>query len=162
MGMYAALHYSVGGDKCSRWMLGMHICTVLVTTPMHCWFLAGSDAMQCILSLRLALPECCIQVAGLQSGGWTHVHAFYHTRMFPGRCRDGNPNVTAKTTHHVVALSRWMAADLYLREVDILRFEVSGDMTFTNHHEQHIKMLFNQLGTLECICWYNILGSDVI
>eukprot|EP00882_Tetradesmus_deserticola_P002991 GHRQ01003176.1.p1 GENE.GHRQ01003176.1~~GHRQ01003176.1.p1 ORF type:complete len:1130 (+),score=552.97 GHRQ01003176.1:118-3507(+) len=42
-----------------------------------------------------------------------------------GGDRDGNPNVTAKTTHHVVALSRWMAADLYLREVDVLRFELS-------------------------------------
>lgn len=42
-----------------------------------------------------------------------------------GGDRDGNPNVTAKTTHHVVALGRWMAADLLLREVDILRFEVS-------------------------------------
>ncbi|KAF8073001.1 Ppc2 [Scenedesmus sp. PABB004] len=42
-----------------------------------------------------------------------------------GGDRDGNPNVTAQTTHHVVALSRWMAADLYLREVDVLRFELS-------------------------------------
>ena len=41
-----------------------------------------------------------------------------------GGDRDGNPNVNSKTTHHVVALGKWMAADLYLREVDILRFEV--------------------------------------
>jgi phosphoenolpyruvate carboxylase len=34
--------------------------------------------------------------------------------------------VTSKTTHHVTALGRWMAADLYLREVDVLRFEVGG------------------------------------
>jgi phosphoenolpyruvate carboxylase len=42
-----------------------------------------------------------------------------------GGDRDGNPNVTAQTTQHVVALGRWMAADLYLREVDVLRFELS-------------------------------------
>ena len=45
-----------------------------------------------------------------------------HTITTPNS--DGNPNVTAKTTHHVTALGRWMAADLYLREVDVLRFEV--------------------------------------
>ncbi len=43
-----------------------------------------------------------------------------------GGDRDGNPNVTAKVTAHVVALSRWMAADLYLKEVEVLRFEVRG------------------------------------
>lgn len=43
-----------------------------------------------------------------------------------GGDRDGNPNVTAKVTSHVVALGRWMAADMYLREVDTLRFEVGA------------------------------------
>ncbi|PRW39191.1 phosphoenolpyruvate carboxylase 4 [Chlorella sorokiniana] len=42
-----------------------------------------------------------------------------------GGDRDGNPNVTAKTTLDVATLSRWMAADLYLKEVDALRFELS-------------------------------------
>ncbi|KAK9823233.1 hypothetical protein WJX72_001252 [[Myrmecia] bisecta] len=42
-----------------------------------------------------------------------------------GGDRDGNPNVTAKVTHNVACVSRWMAADLYLREVDVLRFELS-------------------------------------
>ncbi|KAG2442798.1 hypothetical protein HXX76_002877 [Chlamydomonas incerta] len=42
-----------------------------------------------------------------------------------GGDRDGNPNVTAKVTAHVTALARWMAADLYLREIDTLRFELS-------------------------------------
>uniref|UniRef100_A0A7S3VSI5 phosphoenolpyruvate carboxylase n=2 Tax=Dunaliella tertiolecta TaxID=3047 RepID=A0A7S3VSI5_DUNTE len=42
-----------------------------------------------------------------------------------GGDRDGNPNVTAQVTHHVVCLARWMAADMYLREVDALRFELS-------------------------------------
>ncbi|KAL8549358.1 hypothetical protein ACS0TY_008264 [Phlomoides rotata] len=42
-----------------------------------------------------------------------------------GGDRDGNPNVTAKVTREVSLLSRWMAVDLYLREVDNLRFELS-------------------------------------
>ena len=42
-----------------------------------------------------------------------------------GGDRDGNPNVTAKTTADVACLARWMAADLYLREIDVLRFELS-------------------------------------
>ena len=42
-----------------------------------------------------------------------------------GGDRDGNPNVTAKVTHDVACLARWMAADLYLKEIDALRFEVS-------------------------------------
>ena len=42
-----------------------------------------------------------------------------------GGDRDGNPNVTAKVTADVACLARWMAADLYLREVDMLRFELS-------------------------------------
>ena len=42
-----------------------------------------------------------------------------------GGDRDGNPTVTAKVTHSVACLARWMAADLYLREVEALRFELS-------------------------------------
>ncbi|XP_055802706.1 phosphoenolpyruvate carboxylase 4 [Solanum dulcamara] len=42
-----------------------------------------------------------------------------------GGDRDGNPNVTAKVTKDVSLLSRWMAIDLYVREVDSLRFELS-------------------------------------
>jgi phosphoenolpyruvate carboxylase len=30
-----------------------------------------------------------------------------------------------QTTHDVACLSRWIAADLYLKEVDALRFELS-------------------------------------
>ncbi|XP_047332264.1 phosphoenolpyruvate carboxylase 4-like [Impatiens glandulifera] len=44
-----------------------------------------------------------------------------------GGDRDGNPNVTAKVTKDVSLLSRWMAIDLYIREVDHLRFELSMD-----------------------------------
>ncbi|CAL5419094.1 unnamed protein product [Camellia sinensis] len=42
-----------------------------------------------------------------------------------GGDRDGNPSVTAKVTRDVSLLSSWMAIDLYFREVDNLRFELS-------------------------------------
>ncbi|KAG2706762.1 hypothetical protein I3760_05G117500 [Carya illinoinensis] len=42
-----------------------------------------------------------------------------------GGDRDGNPNVTAKVTKDVSLLSRWMAIDLYIREADSIRFELS-------------------------------------
>lgn len=42
-----------------------------------------------------------------------------------GGDRDGNPNVTAKVTQEVLLLARWMAADLYLRDIDQLLNELS-------------------------------------
>jgi len=42
-----------------------------------------------------------------------------------GGDRDGNPNVTAKLTEEVMNLSRWMAADLYLRDIRALLNELS-------------------------------------
>lgn len=42
-----------------------------------------------------------------------------------GGDRDGNPNVTAEVTRNVLLLSRWMAADLYLRDLETLRAELS-------------------------------------
>ena len=47
-----------------------------------------------------------------------------------GGDRDGNPNVTAKVTRDVLMLARWMAADLYLRDVDALQGSLS--MTHAN------------------------------
>ena len=42
-----------------------------------------------------------------------------------GGDRDGNPNVTAKVTANVIHLGRWMAADLYLRDVHNLINDLS-------------------------------------
>lgn len=42
-----------------------------------------------------------------------------------GGDRDGNPNVTHHITQEVLWLSRWKAADLYLRDIEDLRWELS-------------------------------------
>jgi len=42
-----------------------------------------------------------------------------------GGDRDGNPNVTPEVTRRAAELARWQAADLYLREVNRLRDELS-------------------------------------
>jgi len=42
-----------------------------------------------------------------------------------GGDRDGNPNVTHKTTMRVSLYSRWIASELYFKEVDALLFELS-------------------------------------
>ncbi|WP_404932006.1 phosphoenolpyruvate carboxylase [Microbulbifer hainanensis] len=42
-----------------------------------------------------------------------------------GGDRDGNPNVTAAVTREVLLLARWMAADLYLRDVENLLADLS-------------------------------------
>ena len=42
-----------------------------------------------------------------------------------GGDRDGNPFVTHAVTAEVIALARWMACDLYLRDVDALRADLS-------------------------------------
>ncbi len=42
-----------------------------------------------------------------------------------GGDRDGNPNVTSAVTGDACLLARWVAADLYLREIDTLRSELS-------------------------------------
>ena len=42
-----------------------------------------------------------------------------------GGDRDGNPNVTTEVTEEVLRLARWMAADLYLRDLDELLSQLS-------------------------------------
>jgi len=54
-----------------------------------------------------------IDAAPLRFGSWI------------GGDRDGNPHVTPEVTQRAVLLSRWVAAGLYLREVEALRDELS-------------------------------------
>ncbi len=42
-----------------------------------------------------------------------------------GGDRDGNPNVTPEITRQAAWMARWVAADLYVREIDALRAELS-------------------------------------
>ena len=42
-----------------------------------------------------------------------------------GGDRDGNPNVTHTVTQEVLLLARWVAADLYWKDIDALRWELS-------------------------------------
>ena len=42
-----------------------------------------------------------------------------------GGDRDGNPHVTPEVTRLACVVSRWMAADLYLREIEALRLDLS-------------------------------------
>ncbi|MBL4834896.1 MAG: phosphoenolpyruvate carboxylase [Pseudomonas sp.] len=53
------------------------------------------------------------RVAPVRMGSWM------------GGDRDGNPNVTAPVTREVLLLGRWMAADLYLRDVEALGNQLS-------------------------------------
>jgi phosphoenolpyruvate carboxylase len=48
-----------------------------------------------------------------------------HFASWMGGDRDGNPNVTANVTGEVLYLARWMAADLYLRDLGSLASQLS-------------------------------------
>jgi phosphoenolpyruvate carboxylase len=48
-----------------------------------------------------------------------------HFASWMGGDRDGNPNVTANVTVEVLYLARWMAADLYLRDLNELSTQLS-------------------------------------
>ncbi|MBC79669.1 MAG: phosphoenolpyruvate carboxylase [Gammaproteobacteria bacterium] len=49
-----------------------------------------------------------------------------------GGDRDGNPNVTTEVTNEVLRLARWMAADLYLRDVE----ELLSQLSMSNCNEE--------------------------
>ena len=52
-------------------------------------------------------------------------HAPIRFASWMGGDRDGNPNVTHKVTQEVLLLSRWQAAELYWRDIENLRSELS-------------------------------------
>ncbi|MEJ2042632.1 MAG: phosphoenolpyruvate carboxylase [Reinekea sp.] len=51
----------------------------------------------------------------------------FHFYSWMGGDRDGNPNVTHTVTREVILLGRWMAADLYLRDIKELIATLSMD-----------------------------------
>ncbi|MBC9251959.1 phosphoenolpyruvate carboxylase [Pseudomonas alcaligenes] len=72
-------------------------------------FLRRTDqALQAATGLRLPLGAAPVRFASWMGGD-----------------RDGNPNVTAEVSRQVLLLARWMAADLYLRDIDRLAAELS-------------------------------------
>ncbi len=68
----------------------------------------ADHALQAATGLRLPLEAAPIRFASWMGGD-----------------RDGNPNVTAPVTREVLLLARWMAADLYLRDLDRLASQLS-------------------------------------
>lgn len=78
-------------------------------------FLRGADSsLQAATGLRLPLTAAPIRFASWMGGD-----------------RDGNPNVTASVTREVLLLARWMAADLYLRDIDSLAADLSMQQAST-------------------------------
>ena len=65
-------------------------------------------------ALQAATGQCLpIEAAPIRFASWM------------GGDRDGNPNVTAAVSREVLLLARWMAADLFLRDIDKLAAELS-------------------------------------
>ncbi|MEQ6885880.1 phosphoenolpyruvate carboxylase [Salicola sp. Rm-C-2C1-2] len=80
-------------------------------------------------SLWQALPEFLRELDGAlveQTGEGLPIESSpIRVASWMGGDRDGNPNVTASVTREVLLLSRWMAADLFLRDLQDLRAELS-------------------------------------
>ncbi|WP_323845843.1 phosphoenolpyruvate carboxylase [Microbulbifer magnicolonia] len=80
-------------------------------------------------SLWRAVPEGMREIeAELAAAGLPPLPADWVPIRFAswmGGDRDGNPNVTAAVTREVLLLARWMAADLYLRDVENLLADLS-------------------------------------
>ncbi|MCK9533620.1 MAG: phosphoenolpyruvate carboxylase [Pseudomonas sp.] len=68
-----------------------------------------------------------------------------------GGDRDGNPNVTARVTKTVLLLSRWIAADLFLRDISRLTAELSMQqaspelMALVGETDEPYRVLFKKL-----------------
>ncbi len=65
------------------------------------------------------------ELAGLGTGPLPLDAAPIRYAIWMGGDRDGNPNVTAAVTRDVLMLARWMAADLFLRDVEALQGQLS-------------------------------------
>ena len=77
---------------------------------MRCRASSGASIARCTPATGRGLP---LDAAPVRFGSWI------------GGDRDGNPNVTPEVTRQACLLSRWVAADLYLKEIDALRDELS-------------------------------------
>lgn len=98
-------------------------------------FLRGVDAaLHEATGLHLALDAAPLRFASWMGGD-----------------RDGNPNVTAAVSREVLLLARWMAADLYLRDVEELTTVLSMQrasealLARTGDHPEPYRQLLKQL-----------------
>ena len=98
-------------------------------------FMRGVDtALHQATGLRLALDAAPVRFASWMGGD-----------------RDGNPNVTAEVSREVLLLARWMAADLYLRDVEQLATELSMQrasdalLARSGDHPEPYRQLLKQL-----------------
>jgi phosphoenolpyruvate carboxylase len=87
---------------------GLTVLEQVVWHALPIWLRRVDDALRAHTGRGLPL-----EAAPVRFGSWM------------GGDRDGNPNVTAKVTLQCHRLGRWMAADLFYREVDVLRGELS-------------------------------------
>lgn len=88
---------------------GLNVLEQVVWEALPIWMRRVDDALRA--STGRGLP---IDAAPVRFGSWM------------GGDRDGNPNVTPATTIEVCRLGRWMAADLFFREVGLLRDDLSS------------------------------------
>lgn len=80
-------------------------------------------------SLWHAIPSACRTIDEfLSSKGMEHLppeFSPFRVASWMGGDRDGNPNVRAEVTEEVLRLARWMAADLFLRDIEVLIDDLS-------------------------------------
>lgn len=86
---------------------GLHIVERSLWTAIPSYFRRLSAALKKTTGFELP-----VNARSISFGSWM------------GGDKEGNPNMTAEITRQIAYLSQWIAADLYLREVDALRFEV--------------------------------------
>ena len=96
------------------------------------WWSVDEKGIQVTAKGRLLIRNICMcfdiylrQKARMQQ--FSRVIKFVPVRFtsWMGGDRDGNPNVTADITRHVLLLSRWKATDLFLKDIQVLVSELS-------------------------------------